>query len=323
MNELQSFSHSAIAGVNDAQSLAAWNVGADPTKVVLPLSVAAAWAYADKPVFDEVMSRRGLRARDSTFVEIVNDAMFVHAKAYIQPVGTGAIVAFRGTEPTNVINWLADASVQKVAFHASPPGVPRGYVHGGFYRNTRALWPKVVDALHEMRPEWLYITGHSFGAALAVLAAALLADYSKEKPAPGYGGLWPVLKGVFTFGQPMVGDELFTGAYADTVAPRLVRFVYAHDIVPHLPPKTDGWRPVHFGAEYRGQDATKWTRDENASRAVDDILGSNLVAIAAWVKDQIGFAPRLALPYSWGDHAPNNYVRVSLPYGANSGSEFD
>jgi hypothetical protein len=313
-----SFADATIPNVTDAQHLAN---GDPPSQIVLPLSVAAAWAYADQRVFDIVMKRRGLASAPSKFIEVVNDTMFVTAKAYVQKVGAGAIVAFRGTEPTNLINWLADASLQKVAFHAEPGVVPHGYVHGGFYRNTRAIWPEVLEALHELRPEWVYLTGHSFGAALAVLAGALLADYEAQKPEYAY--LWRGLRGIVTFGQPMVGDAAFAQSYAAKVQGKLVRFVYKHDIVPHLPPKTDGWEPVHFGDEFRAPEGTKWVHQSQLALPIPNVLGSNLLAVASWVKDQAGLAPRVDLPYSWGDHAPNNYVRVSLPAGADSGSEFD
>jgi hypothetical protein len=324
MNTPKTFSRSPLPGVRDDKTLANWQAGGKPLDVVLPLSIAAGWAYADKPVFDLVMERRGLAGAPSTFIEVVNDAMFVCARAYLQPVGNGAIVAFRGTEPTDLINWLADATVQRVAFHAKPPGAPHGYVHGGFYRNTRAIWPNVIEALYAMKPEWFYITGHSFGAALAVLAGALLADYKQDPgKSDGYGRLWDRLKGIFTFGQPLVGDQDFVNAYTDTVGDKLVRFVYAHDIVPHLPPKTRGWTPVPFGKEFRAPDGLKWTDDHTWTDAVTDALSATLLGVASWVQAQVGVLPTLTLPYSWGDHAPNNYVRVSLPEGMDSGSEFD
>jgi hypothetical protein len=93
--------------------------------------------------------------------------------------------------------------------------------------------------------------------------------------------------------------------------------------VPHLPPKTSGWTPVPFGKEYRAPDGMKWTDEHNWTQAVTDALGDTVLGIASWVQDQTGLLPKLKLPYSWGDHAPNNYVRVSLPFGVDSGSEFD
>jgi hypothetical protein len=323
MSGPQPFSKSVVPGACGAEALADWSRGQDPLAIVLPLSLTAAWAYADPATFDQVMCRRGLRADEARLLTITNDAMFVCAEAYVQPVGSGAIVAFRGTEPSNLINWLADATLQKAAFHARPPGAPRGYVHGGFYRNVRAVWPPIVEALETLKPEWMFFTGHSFGGALALLAGALLADYAEQSHPRGYGLLWPKLKGIFSFGQPMVGDEVFAASYAASVGEKLTRFVYAHDIVPHLPPKTPAFAPAHLGVEYRAPDGTKWTRESGATGALADLLGGNLIAVTAWIKDQIGLAPKLALPYSWSDHAPNNYVRASLPHGADSGSEFD
>jgi hypothetical protein len=321
MSESPVFSKSKIPDANDAQALADWKTGDDPLRVVLPLSIAASWAYSSKDTFDEVMRRRGLRGGESTFVQMANDAMFVCARAYIQPVGSGAILAFRGTEPTDLINWIADASIRKVAFHSQPAGAVRGYVHGGFYRNVRAIWPQIIETLHALDPSWLFITGHSFGAAVAALAGALLADYGEERPT-GYGVLWSRLKGVFTFGQPMVGDETFVTRYRPLLGDRLFRFVYGHDIVTHLPPKTEGWTPKHLGNQYVASEDSTWAVDKTSLRPAG-VVADNIIALTAWVKEQVGFAPKLIPPYSWADHAPNNYVRVSLPQGADSGSEFD
>jgi hypothetical protein len=317
------FSKAKIETAKDAEALASWDRSRDPNEVVLPLSIASGWAYSEKRVFDEVMARRGLHGGDSRLVEIGNEPMFVCAKVYVQPVGAGGIVAFRGTQPTNLISWLADATLQQVAFHAAPPGAPRGYVHGGFYRNIRAVWPEVLEALHAIDPQWIYLTGHSFGGALALLGGALLADYAKAQHPRGYGDLWAKVKGIFTFGQPMTGDAAFAAYYATEVGSRLYRFVYDHDIVPHLPPKTPAWTPVHFGSAFTAASGAKWERDARLSVEHAGILSSNLIGIASWIKDQTGIAPRLSLPYSWADHAPNNYVRTSLPAQEDSGSEFD
>jgi hypothetical protein len=316
------FSTSPLPNVADAASLAAWRPGDDPLRVVLPLAVAAAWSYADEAGFERVMLRRGLGRRKASLHQIANDAMFVCAKAYVQPLPDhGALVAFRGTEPTNVINWLADGTLQRVAFHA-PEGktAPNGWVHGGFYRNTRALWPEVVEALAHLKPDWFYITGHSYGGALALLAACLLSDYDDDDHAYGY--LWPKLRGVLTFGQPMVGDDVFAKKYAPRLEGHLARFVYEHDIVPHLPPKLNGWGPSHFGQEYRSND-TGW-RKHSAADSVKSLVLDNVIAVTSWFREQWAGGPlKHPLAYSWGDHAPNHYVRVSLPSGAESGSEFD
>jgi hypothetical protein len=315
---------------NDAQDLAAWD-GRDPAKVVLPLSVASGWAYARPEAFDEVMVRRGVRQdptnplEAASFLEVVNDSMFVCARAYVQPVGEGVVVAFRGTEPTDLINWLADATVERVAFHAKDGAATRGHVHGGFYRNIRAIWPLVVQELAARKPRWIYITGHSFGAALAALASALLVDYESTPPDkhPDYAELWGRVRGVFTFGQPIVGDTDFANSYREVLGTKLARFVFAQDIVPHLPSTTPGWTPEPFGKEYRGSEADSWRPSTELSDPVRFLVAGNLIAGLSWLKQQSGIAPDHPLPYSWADHAPNNYIRRSLPRGAESGSEFD
>ena len=317
------FSEGQIPHVRDRETLETWSNGQDPRSIALPLSVAAAWTYSTPKVFHEVMQRRNLVSGAAESIEVVNDAMFVCAKARVQPIGKGAIVAFRGTEPTNVINWLADGSLASVPFHTKPENAgERGFVHDGFYRNTRVLWPLIVDQLRDLQPEWIYFTGHSYGGALAVLCAALLADYDEEKR-PEFSWLWPRLRGVITFGQPCVGDAAFAKRYEKLFAGRLTRFVYDSDIVPQLPPSTPGWKPMHFGAEYRVNDARQWALAPHPTKPVSQLVLPTLIGITAWIKAQAGFAPRVMLPYSWGDHAPGNYVRISLPAGAESGSEFD
>jgi len=250
------------------------------------------------------------------------DALVYFVERRGQLIDKTAVVAFRGTEPTDLINWLADASNKPVAFHSQLDA----RVHDGFYRNARAVWPRIVEFLLEKDPERIYFTGHSFGAALAVLSAALLSDYAgadPTKPSSNYAPLWEKLTGVFTFGQPMVGDERFGKMYGERLKRRLHRFVYSQDIVPHLPSVTPGWRPVHFGPEYHNKEPHGWSEAPEVSRPVHDILGSNIGAAWAWLRDQLGIKPGPCARYSWADHAPNNYVRVSLPNGADAGSEFD
>jgi metal-dependent amidase/aminoacylase/carboxypeptidase family protein len=102
--------------------------------------------------------------------------------------------------------------------------------------------PTGDDQEHGRAPlERLYITGHSLGAAMAVLAAAKIAI--DESPS-----LRHRLHGVYTFGQPAVGDTRFATQCKGLFGDRLYRHIYAADVVPCLPPAWDG-RFVHFGEE--------------------------------------------------------------------------
>ena len=89
------------------------------------------------------------------------------------------------------------------------------------------------------------MTGHSLGAALAVLIADELAG-SPGTPAP---------VAVFSFGGPRVGDGAFA-ARVEARGARVLRVVNAHDVVPRLPPVAPGscssrWWYADVGRELR------------------------------------------------------------------------
>ncbi|WP_437710593.1 lipase family protein [Sorangium sp. So ce448] len=159
----------------------------------------------------------------------------------------------------------------------------------------------------------LYITGHSLGGAMAVIAAALIeSDHELT-------GLRDKLRGVYTFGQPMVGDRTFAEEHKNTIGRKLFRHVYAHDIVPRMPPLTVGCYE-HFGRQYNSTDHGWVYEPKNARKAITIGL-SNALGVMAWVSQQISPISWLRLPFSWGDHMPINYMRVSMM--AAPGAELD
>jgi triacylglycerol lipase len=101
-----------------------------------------------------------------------------------------------------------------------------GQVHRGFLEALNDVWLPMGDILmkvirdHPGHRVWL--TGHSMGAALATLAAARLA----RETGPDFGG-------VYTFGSPRAGDEVFTHGINWPVS----RVVHAEDVITQLPMK--------------------------------------------------------------------------------------
>lgn len=286
------------------------------------LNLAASWAYADAATVADAMGRIGLpHCRQIT---LANEAMLIQANAYFiqSEDGRQAILCFRGTEPRNVINWLTDASV-----HVEPvPGM--GRMHGGFYRNVVFIWHRIEEVLDQalagarvsdgnggearLRPiENLYLTGHSLGAAMAVVAAAKIFDSDRYRE-------WKRrVRGIYTFGQPIVGDREFADVSTRRFGHLLFRHVYDHDLVPRMPPVSTG-KFVHFGQEYRGS-PWGWEPTNTPVEQVDSALFTGAVGVAAWLFRQLRFFGRLQLPFSIDDHSPNNYLRASR---AELGSEW-
>lgn len=142
-----------------------------------------------------------------------------------------AILVFRGTEPSQRADVLADLKVWKtpLAKHGYPEGW--GEAHSGFVEAFESVAPLIDKKLAELEGTGikLYITGHSLGGALATLAAARLLRDDAPKVE---------LAGVYTFGSPRVGDAAFAKAFRSAAKKRGVRAVRVrndNDLVTRIP----------------------------------------------------------------------------------------
>ena len=131
------------------------------------------------------------------------------------------LVAFRGTEPTHLEDWMSDAKIRKTA-------APGGNVHRGFYGALMLVWHDMEQWLEgARRPEQsLWITGHSLGAALAALATASLL-FSEAAPR---------VNGLYTYGQPRCGSEPWAAAFNMRFKAQAFRVVNNNDVVTRVPP---------------------------------------------------------------------------------------
>lgn len=133
--------------------------------------------------------------------------------------GDTIVVAFRGTQSET--DWLANANAYQTSY-AFAPG--RGKVHHGFMDIYESCREQILHTLLSFSANSnIYITGHSLGAALAVINALDIAANTFFKPV------------MYNFAGPRVGNPIFAFKYNRLVT-NSVRIVNQHDLVPQLPP---------------------------------------------------------------------------------------
>jgi triacylglycerol lipase len=174
------------------------------------LGQAAKLAYSNSPTV-----KKTLRSWNMELVKFFDSH---ETQAYLARNDETCILAFRGTEPTKVKDWLADLDAHQV-------NGPAGKVHEGFLVALNYIWLDVWNTLKAERgTRSLWVTGHSLGGALAVLAVAKL---RMEKAQP--------VSGLYTYGQPRVGDAEFCSRFDQALGTNTFRFVNFKDIVPRVP----------------------------------------------------------------------------------------
>ena len=147
------------------------------------------------------------------------------------------VLSLRGTLPSFnnwesfvawVKDWLQDDETKPVRWDYA--GVHIGQVEKGFHRAIMKLWTKIKPAMDQI--DWksvkgIQITGHSKGAAMTFLAAALVKiTYPEAKEIH-----------VNAFAAPLAGRSDFANWYNATgLGSKTTRFKRIYDLVPFLPP---------------------------------------------------------------------------------------
>ncbi|KAL5992843.1 hypothetical protein ACLOJK_013762 [Asimina triloba] len=170
------------------------------------------------------------------------------------------VISFRGTESFDADDWVTDFDFSFLEL------LGMGRVHAGFMKalglQKRNGWPKEIgeggnrpkfayyairerlrDVLEKNENAKFMVTGHSLGGALAVLFPAILAVHDEVR-------MLERMEGLYTFGQPRVGDENFGQFLMDHFnkhGVKYFRFVYCNDIVPRVPYDDETLWFKHFG----------------------------------------------------------------------------
>ncbi|MGQ0637180.1 MAG: lipase family protein [Planctomycetaceae bacterium] len=159
-----------------------------------------------------------------------------NTQAYVAQNQAHIVVAFRGTEaPTSIEglkDWLLTDAFNllvvpegRLGTDLAAAGVGARF-HQGFVNAIGEIWDPLYQLVEKHlqeaeRPLWL--TGHSLGGALAILAAWLFTRRTVS------------VHQIYTFGGPMVGNQQAVAALNREFAGKIFRFVNAPDPVPRLP----------------------------------------------------------------------------------------
>ena len=192
------------------------------------LAEACALAYLDEPA--GAQGFRDLLGLEARLYSADNTQVYVAQSDKV------LVVAFRGSQSPNTLDGLKDWLLTNANNYLILPegqigtdfaaaGVGARF-HRGFLGALNDIWQPLYSAVDEAmkaseRPVW--VTGHSLGGALALLAAWRLQRN------------FIAVHEVMTFGAPMIGNDTAARAFEAEFAGKIFRYVNFEDPVPLLP----------------------------------------------------------------------------------------
>ena len=129
-----------------------------------------------------------------------------------------ALIAFRGTDPTHLPEWIADGAALLVPIPWDPQH-EGGWFHYGFLGIYNASRNAITALLRPLNATSLCIVGHSLGGPLATLCA-----FENRQMNPT----------VVTFASPRPGSHKFADTF-DRLVPNCTRVKNLGDIVTEIP----------------------------------------------------------------------------------------
>ena len=116
-----------------------------------------------------------------------------NAQGHVACNDTEIIITFRGTQPSQLSDLLADLNTM-------PKKNGPGFVHAGFRKEARKLYDMVFEYIKTHPNRKIYVTGHSLGAAMATYMTQEIKWNKLGDPT------------LYTFGSPRLGDHSFVHA---------------------------------------------------------------------------------------------------------------
>src|SRR5262249_23648569 len=213
-----------------------------------------------------------------------------NTQVYVAANDDHIVAVFRGTEsPLSIYGlkgWLLTDAANllivpegRLGTDLAAAGVSARF-HQGFVKAIGDIWEPLLEAIEaerakSERPIWL--TGHSLGGALALLAGWLL----RRK--------FISVHQIYTFGGPMIGNDAVVQAFAREFPHKIFRYVNSPDPLPQLPTiSLIANHYAHCGAETllgavaaaAAGEAAETTVDLFkllAGKAVDGVLNATLI----------------------------------------------
>ena len=186
-------------------------------------------------------------------------------------------VVFRGTESPE--DWLINVEVRQVPQQSS-----WGSVEEGFAAVYGQCTGTIHDAIRELTPRQIIVTGHSLGGALATLCAVDI---------KGALGITPIF---YTFASPRVGDPTFAQRF-NAELPTTWRVVNTEDLITNVPPSTsalDARHPTFLAWLLR--------------------LLARVPLISAWVRHRVGWTQL------WRSNDLYEHVGTPVDFTKNNGT---
>jgi predicted lipase len=154
---------------------------------------------------------------------------------------TKNIIVFRGTQ--RIEEWFYNFYARQRDYHNPASGEYFGKIHKGFIANYDSIIDPIPREITKKLDPSIpcYITGHSLGAALAVIASV---DLASNIPA-----LKPQIQ-LYTYAGSRIGNPTFAQIHTKYI-PNHYRVVNLADVLPLLPPlKSPGGEYIHTGEEW-------------------------------------------------------------------------
>ncbi|KAI8996779.1 Alpha/Beta hydrolase protein [Pilobolus umbonatus] len=160
----------------------------------------------------------------------------------------------------------------------------------------------------------LYVTGHSLGGALATVFLTKMIQ--SDSPLLEY------FEGLYTYGEPNIGDEEFSGSFTPEITKKIFNHTYNNDIIPRVPSWYDAppGTLVYINSSYR---ISIYPPNSETHKAVPvrpisylHLSGILNLSVIRRLKEEtpLRILFRMILPFFVNDHFPSEYS-ASLRYG--------